>query len=382
MDLLSFWLVIVSLLLFVAYASLIGYYIRGWNACPEFESDPFFHPKVKVTVIVPARNEENAIGRCISSLLEQTYPSSLLEIIVVDDHSEDGTARVVETFSSETVRLIKLKDFIGDEKNSYKKKAIAVGISHANGDCIITTDADCISGPDWIREVIAFKESASAEFVAAPVRLQPRERLLDIFQSLDFLTMQAITCAAVFRKLHVMCNGANLAYSKSAFLEVNGFENIDTLASGDDMLLMYKITERFPGKIAYLKSKKAIVTSQPAKSWGHFWQQRIRWASKGTHYQDKILVRILVLVYSFNFALVALFIVSLWNADALIVAVLLLLCKIIIEYPLVNSVVSFFSQRRLLFFFPFLQPLHLVYVLVAGFLGKFGTYEWKGRKVK
>jgi cellulose synthase/poly-beta-1,6-N-acetylglucosamine synthase-like glycosyltransferase len=382
MDLLSFWLVIISLLLFIAYSILIRNYIRGWNACPEFEADPLFVPKDTVTVIVPARNEETAIGNCISSLLQQTYPPSLLEIVVVDDHSEDGTARVVESFSSHNVRLIKLKDFIGNENNSYKKKAIAVGVSHANGDCIITTDADCTSEPNWIREVVRFKESISAEFVAAPVRLQPRQRLLHIFQALDFLTMQAITCAAVFRNMHVMCNGANLAYSKSAFLEVNGFENIDAIASGDDMLLMSKIAERFPGKTGYLKSKNAIVTSQPANTWRAFWQQRIRWASKAGHYQQKNITQILLLVYCFNFSLFALFLVSIWNSDAFIVALLLLLCKIIIEYPLVNSVASFFGQRKLLFYFPFLQPLHLIYVVIAGFLGKFGRYEWKGRKVK
>jgi cellulose synthase/poly-beta-1,6-N-acetylglucosamine synthase-like glycosyltransferase len=179
-----------------------------------------------------------------------------------------------------------------------------------------------------------------------------------------------------------MCNGANLAYSRIAFLAVNGFEKIDAIASGDDMLLMLKIDKHFPGKVFYLKSKKAIVTSAPASSWKEFWQQRIRWSSKADQYDDKKIFRILLLVYFFNFFLFTLFLFSIWNFDSLLAAVLLILCKTVVEFPFVNSVAAFFDQRRLMKYFILMQPFHLAYVVVAGFLGKFGRYEWKGRKVK
>src|ERR1700741_4803978 len=104
---------------------------------------------------------------------------------------------------------------------------------------------------------------------------------------MDFLVLQGITGASVTKKIHSMCNGANLAYEKKIFYEVNGFAGIDHIASGDDMLLMHKIAKIYPGRIGYLKSTEAIVNTQPMATWPDFFNQRIRWASKATHYNDK-----------------------------------------------------------------------------------------------
>ena len=65
--------------------------------------------------------------------------------------------------------------------------------------------------------------------------------------------------------MHNMCNGANLAYEKKVFYEVGGFEGIDKIASGDDMLLMHKIQKIYPDKIGYLKSADVIVKTQPCQ---------------------------------------------------------------------------------------------------------------------
>ena len=382
MDLVSFWLVVVSLLLFIVYAFMIAYYRKGWNRCPEFPTPDNFEPHQKVSIVIPARNEQEHIEACLQSLRNQTYPSSMFEVLVVDDHSEDNTAELIQAFPASNVRLIRLKEFVDGKMNAYKKKAIDIAIQKSTGDWIITTDADCIASPDWIRMMMAFQQYGQYEFIAAPVKIQAKDKILDVFQSLDFLTLQGITGAAVYRNFHVMCNGANLCYSKKAFFEVKGFENIDGLASGDDMLLMQKIRARFPGKIGYLKSKDAVVTTDPARTWKAFWQQRIRWSSKADKYDDKTVFRVLLLVYFFNFFLLALFLGSIFNPDTLIVALLLLFSKIIVEFPFVNSVATFFHQQRFMIYFPFLQPLHMVYVVLTGFLGKFGSYEWKGRKVK
>src|SRR5689334_21528005 len=105
MDLVSFWLVVLSLFFFIAYAILIAYYNKGWQRCAEFIPPADFQPTEKVTVIIPARNEADNITSCLASLQNQTYPSALFEIIVVDDHSEDKTAELVESFPLSNVRL-------------------------------------------------------------------------------------------------------------------------------------------------------------------------------------------------------------------------------------------------------------------------------------
>jgi len=382
MDLVSFWLVISSFLLFIIYAFVIAYYKKSWERCTEFEVPHHFIPTQKVSVIIPARNEQEHIVACLSSLQNQSYPASMFEVLVVDDHSEDKTAELVSSFPLPNLKLIRLKEYFEEQINSYKKKAIEVAITESNGEWIITTDADCILPTDWILNLMAFQQSGEFEFIAAPVKIDAREKLLQIFQALDFITLQGITGAAVYRNFHVMCNGANLAYSKKAFHEVNGFNNIDAVASGDDMFLMHKVRARYAGKIGYLKSRQAMATTEPAKDWKAFLQQRIRWSSKADKYEDKTIFRILLLVYLFNFFLLALFIGSLFNPDTFLVAILLLLCKAIVEFPFVNSVSRFFGQQKFMFFFLFLHPVHMIYVVTAGFLGKFGSYHWKGRKVK
>ena len=93
------------------------------------------------------------------ALQNQTYPTELFEVIVVDDHSTDGTAAIVQQFPS--VKLIQLKE---DNINSYKKKAIETGIAAATGDLIVTTDADCLPGNNWLTTIAAFKTEKQSAF--------------------------------------------------------------------------------------------------------------------------------------------------------------------------------------------------------------------------
>jgi cellulose synthase/poly-beta-1,6-N-acetylglucosamine synthase-like glycosyltransferase len=179
-----------------------------------------------------------------------------------------------------------------------------------------------------------------------------------------------------------MCNGANLAYERQLFYDVDGFTGIDHIASGDDMLLMHKIAKKYPGRIHYLKSADAIVSTQPMSTWKHFFNQRIRWASKATHYDDKKIFWVLLLVYLFNFTFLVLLVAGFWLTVYWFVLAGLWIGKTIVELPFINSVARFFDKRALLKYYFFFQPLHIFYTLISGLLGQFGKYEWKGRKVR
>lgn len=330
-----------------------------------------------ISVIIPARNEEENIGKLLSSLEKQTFPKHLFEVIVVDDHSTDKTATIVNSHSF--AKLIKLEF---DNINSYKKKAIETGIAAASGDLIVTTDADCIVQENWLRTIASFKENTNVVFIAAPVVMEPDETLLQTFQTLDFLVLQGITASSVQKRIHNMCNGANLAYERKVFFEVNGFAGIDHIASGDDMLLMQKIAKSSPGKISYLLSKEAIVTTKAPKTWKEFFSQRIRWASKATNYNDIKILCALFLVYFFNCALLALFITGFWMNFLWLWLGGILILKTFIEFMFLYPVAKFYNKQKLLIFFPFFQPLHIVYTVIAGWFGVFGSFEWKGRRVK
>ncbi len=244
-----------------------------------------------VSVVIPARNEENNIGPCLDALLQQDYPAAVTEIIVADDHSTDQTAAMVR---SRGVKLLTMKP-LPEGTVAFKKAALTAAIASANGDTIISTDADCIAPPSWIRLLIHVKQTTNAVMVAGPVRMRYSKSFLSKFQSLDFAILQGITAASVHEGFHSMGNGANLAYAKEAFNAVGGFSGVDDIASGDDMLLMHKISKAFPGRIAYAFSPDAIIDTKPEADWKSFFRQRIRWASKATKYDDKRIFQVLLL---------------------------------------------------------------------------------------
>ena len=407
-----FFLTLAGCLLITVYAVLILYYQQAWEAIPMFS--PASSPggpgparstggpapftgggRVRISVLVPARNEEKNIGACLESLSRQSYPRDCYEVIVIDDHSMDGTAALVQRFPASCIRLAEQEG--AQTVKAHKKFAIETGVRAATGELIVTTDADCIFHPDWLSTLAAFYTEKGAKFIAAPVRIggigggsglsgvptgwKTGRSFLSIFQTLDFISLQGITGAAVYKNFHSMCNGANLAYEKKAFYEVGGFRDIDTLPSGDDLLLMHKIYKNYPQKVFFLKSRQAIVSTRPETSWKGFVNQRVRWASKAASYDDRRIFWVLLLVYIVNAAFAALLVAACWNPWWLWVLLILLLVKTAVEYPFVRSVARFFGQQQLLVYFPALQPFHIAYTLVIGWLGQFGHYRWKDRKI-
>lgn len=367
-----------------AHVVLMLLYRYGWKKQPEFKIPSGWHPVTKISVIIPARNEAQNIGACLDSLITQKYPQELFEVIVVDDHSSDDTIAIVNEYASANVRCISLADFISkdDQINAYKKAAITAGISQSNGTLIVTTDADCTMPNTWLQHIAALYEKQQPAMIVAPVIFTTQKRLVSIFQLIDFMSMQGITAAAHALKLGNMSNGANLAFTRSVFDEVNGYQGNEHLASGDDYLLMTKIHKHTKGNIAYLKAQQAIVSTLPQPDWRSFLRQRIRWASKSGKYSDGKLTGILILVYFFNLMLSFCGIASFFNDAYLFLALGALTVKIAVEYVYLLPVARFFQKEWAMWYFPFLQPIHIAYIVIAGFLGYFGHYEWKGRNVR
>ena len=337
-------------------------------------------------MLIPARNEEKNIAACLDSLSRQSYSKGLYEVIVIDDHSTDGTWDLLKNlyFPDMTTMNLQLADPAPGTIKAHKKFAIETGVGLATGELIVTTDADCEFHPDWLTTIATFYETTGAKFIAAPVRIGGEtgsSSFLSIFQTLDFITLQGITGAAVYKKFHSMCNGANLAYQRTAFLEVDGFRDIDDIPSGDDMFLMHKIYKKYPGQVFFLKSRQAIVSTRPETNWKGFVHQRVRWASKADRYDDKRIFRVLLLVYGINLLFLILLAAAFRNSWYLWVLLALLVAKTLVEIPFVGSVSRFFGQQRLMVYFPLLQPFHIFYTIVIGWLGKFGSYQWKERKI-
>ena len=373
--------IFIAVLLSLLYAVLILYYRDGWLRLPEYRADNTLTPITKVSILIPARNEEANIGPLLKDIMAQYYPPELMEVIVIDDYSSDRTADIASSFKG--VTCISLSDFTeGKFLNAYKKKAIEIAIQQSNGELIITTDADCRMCQYWVRSIVRYYETYRHQLIASPVLFTTDARWFQTFQSIDFTAMQGITGALSATHSGTMCNGANLAYTRKAFNAVNGFNGIDDIASGDDMLLMHKIEQRFPRKTSYLKCKDAIVYTSPMPTLKTFLQQRTRWASKANTFEDKRITAVLAIVYLFNLLFPVLLIASFFNNQSISAFIFLWLLKTALEVSLLLPVSAFFHKKKELTYFALLQFIHIPYVLYAGLRGQTGTYEWKGRQVR
>jgi cellulose synthase/poly-beta-1,6-N-acetylglucosamine synthase-like glycosyltransferase len=373
------WLLI-AILLLVPYTVLLFLYRKWLGQLPATKPPVDFVPAVQFSILIPARNEADHIQTCLQSVQKLNYPALLYEVIVIDDFSTDDTAALAKQFSN--IKVISLKDIVKEPINSYKKKAIETGIQYATGTYIVTTDADCIVPAAWLRNFAWMIEQQKSMFIAAPVAMKEESSFIKLFQSLDFMSLQGITAASVGAGFHSMCNGANLCYSKQAFTSVDGFANIDHIASGDDMLLMYKMYKQFPASVHYCNSANSIVLTNPVATVGEFFNQRIRWASKADKYDDKRIFWVLLLVYLLNAYLLVLFLAALFVPALWLLLTTCFVIKTLVELIFMIPVASFFKKERLLVWFPLMQPFHILYTVIAGWLGKFGNYEWKGRKTR
>lgn len=373
------WLLLTCCLL-LPYTVLLLLYRYWWSKTKTVHINSAFQPSTRFSIIIPARNEEKNIAACLQSIAQLNYPKDLFEVIVMDDFSTDATVATAQQFPF--AKVIELQTLLNEKINSYKKKAIELGIAASTGDYIVTSDADCMVPANWLRNFAFLIQQQPTVFIAAPVAMKEESSAIKVFQSLDFLSLQGITAASVGAGFHSMCNGANLCYSKEAFYKVDGFTGVDHIASGDDMLLMHKLYKQYPNEVHYCKAADSIVLTEPVETVAAFFRQRIRWASKADKYDDQRIFAVLLLVYLLNVWLLVLAVSCFFISTNLQLLLLALSVKTIAELVFLIPAARFYQKTNLLLWFPFAQPFHIVYTVVAGWLGKFGSYEWKGRTVK
>ena len=157
---------IIAWFLFSGYVLFLLINTINWLSIPKFTySDQVC--KTKISIIIAMRNEEANIISCLQAISEQNYSSTLFEVIVVDDHSSDNSISVVKQFSQShkdaiSIFLLELKE--GSSENRFKKMAISEGIKKASGELIITTDADCIAGKNWLKCIASYYEKYNPVF--------------------------------------------------------------------------------------------------------------------------------------------------------------------------------------------------------------------------
>ena len=369
----------ISIFLTALYLVVVVAFVRGWHKLVRFEPQQRVL-STRVSVLVAARNEAENISKTIEDLLAQQYDSGLTELIFIDDHSTDQTAEIIRSYASRGVKLIQLNE--DQPLNSYKKKAIQTAIAEATGTLMVTTDADCRMGPDWLATIVGFYEAHQYKMISSPVTYFEEKSFFERAQTLEFLYLIGLGASTIGNKKPSTCNGANLAYERAAFYEVGGFKGIDDLASGDDELLLHKMAARFGGHIGFLKHEDAVVYTHPKETLKEFIQQRKRWASKSTRYKNKSIIVLGVCIWLFNVSILLNIGIGLFSGFYLKLAMVQLLLKLVVEFLFLYDVTAFAKRKSLLVLLPVLTVLHILYIVYIGVAGNTGKYNWKGRMVK
>ncbi len=373
------WLLTACGAIIILYILRVFFWIRDWSAVetPFMASHATKTPlmaSLPISIIVAARNEANNIANLLNNLQAQDYPKDLTEIIIVDDHSTDETAAIIGGFS--TIKLVSLS--IGEGK----KAAIELGVKSASGQLILCTDADCLPPPTWVSGIVSFYELTNAAFISAPVSLvKSGGSFAGSFDEMESAVLIAIGGASIAAGRPTMCNGANLAYPKKVFEEVGGYAGNAHIPSGDDEFLMHKVAEMYPGKVYFLKDRKAIVTTTACPNWKSLFAQRTRWASKHRHYRSIKVKLELLLVLLANLSFLYLLIGSIAGWFDYKLPLAFIIAKVCIDLNLLSSSFHFLNKKVSLARFLFFQLTYPFYLICIGLAANFFRYSWKGRKV-
>ncbi len=332
-----------------------------------------------ISIVIAARNEESNIEACIRSLLQQSYPEAQTEIIVVDDFSTDNSYQIATTFSQ--VKVLRLKDIAEEDSiRSGKKQCLEYGIQQAQGEYILLTDADCIASPHWVRSTMSAFEELKADVICGTVCIEESDKYFNNLQALDLWSFLALTASTIGLGHPILANGANFAFRKKLFFDVNGFEGSKQISSGDDIFLLHKFN-RYGAKTSFNKSIESLITTHAEDSLLDFMNQRIRWASKTASYRNIATLFVIIMFYTYylSFPFLLIFaavhpILIKWLAGAL-------LAKSFIDFVYLRRVLNFFKKTRLLQLFLPAQFFHLMYVLITGAVALFIPVRWKGRKL-
>jgi len=374
------YLDIILLILTLGYIVLILYFYTGWlkiNKHFEKEETP---ASTKFSILISMRNEAHCVLENMTNLFQQNYPLHLFELVLINDHSTDNTLEIITDFKNLHPELpISVIDLSKESGVKNKKQAITKGIEHAKFDWIVLTDADCIREATWLQAVNRLlSHKKHLNFVYAPVVLQANN-WFEKLQSLEFSGLLGIGAGSIQLSNPNMCSAANLIFRKSIFNQVEGYKGNEQIASGDDEFLMHKIHVKFPGTLAFLKDREAIVSTKSASNLNEFMEQRKRWVSKSTKYENKSITFILVAAYLFNLLLVFYLSYGIVELGFLKLGIFVLLMKTFLEGLFIFSVLKFLKLESYIWYLPIAAPFHLLYVIAIGFLANTKKYHWKDR---
>ncbi|MEK6649532.1 MAG: glycosyltransferase [Bacteroidota bacterium] len=234
-------------------------------------------PRPFVSVLIPARDEEATIRACLESVRDQTYPRDRYEVILIDDHSQDGTARIAQELAPSFPHL---RVVVPQESTHLtgRSNALAHGIDVARGEIFLMTDADCVIPPTWV-------EGTAARFmpgvgVVGGLTVQRSNGALEGMQSLDWTFLLGIAAATVGLRLPLSIIGNNFSIHRKAYDDVGGFRSIKNSVTEDFQLFKAVVNTRRWG-YRFMVDPATTNVTRPCPSIREVIEQKHRWGRGG-----------------------------------------------------------------------------------------------------
>ncbi|GAA3553412.1 glycosyltransferase family 2 protein [Snuella lapsa] len=363
--------------IYFSYLLLIGCFLYGFDKVRPFKIK-VKKAEISFSIIIPFRNEAENLPKLLTSITLLEYPSSLFEVIFIDDDSNDHSKLLIKKTAASSPVNIRV---IPNKRISYspKKDAITEAINQSKYEWIITTDADCILPKDWLHSFNSFILENDTLCIAAPVTYNTGKSFLDRFQLLDMLSLQGATIGGFGLKKPFLCNGANLCYKKSIFKSLHGFNGNEDIAGGDDIFFLEKAVKAYPSQVHYLKCQQAIVTTATQDSWPDLLSQRVRWAAKTSAYNNwfgKLTGLVVLLMNSWIVCGLILTLAGVFNSSYFLYSLLIKFC---VDFYLIYKTAAFFNTKSALSSYTlafFIYPFFSTYIAANSI---FKGYTWKAR---
>lgn len=368
------YLTVFTMLLYLLLLLLLTW---GWYRIKQFHGHAV-KPLFLTSIVIAVRNESENIGGLLQALADQNYPKKFYELILVDDHSEDQTDKLISRFRE---NHLSLQIELIHAKGKGKKSALAEGIQAANGKLIVTTDGDCLMDADWLTTLVAYYIKYKPKLIIAPVVYENEKGFWQQLFSLDFASLVASGAGSIGVGFPLMGNGANLAFSKKAWQKVKSENPHESFVSGDDVFLIHRIAKTYGRKaVHFLKSTSSIVRTNPPAGLGEFFQQRIRWASKAKGYRSVWAIFVSIIVLAVNLLITITFVAGFIREWFFVLYLLFVILKLLLDLPLLSDFTSFVNKRKLLLWSLPLALIYPLYIVLAAIPALFFRFEWKGRK--
>lgn len=371
-ELYLYAIIIIAYGLFVTIA-IIGFGRLKVNLLEKKEiSSSYF------SIVISARNEAENIEDCITQIINQNYPKDNFELIVVDDNSDDDTYDIAFSVlkdSGLSYQLIKQIHHKG------KKYNISEAIKISKGSIIITTDADVIfRTSNWLNTISNYFNTFSPNMLVMPIDYESNPGFLNYFQIIENIALTAITAGYCGIKKPFMCNGANLAFKKSVFEQVNGYQSHLSISSGEDVFLLEEVKKVDSNSIHYGLLKDLIVKTKTINTMPAFLKQRIRWAYKSKYNPNFINLFSGFVIVTANLLIVRLFFAILTKSGSVPYLLIFIIVKFVIDFLLVFLASKFLGRIKFIWWFIPFEIIYWMYVLIVGTSSLFLKPNWKGKK--